>query len=185
MAAMIPTILFVAGSLFFLRISWKALHNPASHGFYRFFIFESILLLGLLNYRRWFEAALSPPQLLSWGLLFTSLFIVLQAVAMLRKRGGYDGREEMPENLPFENTVRVVDEGIYAYIRHPMYTSLLFLAWGIYLKGVTATTTLLMLVATLAAIVAALIEEKENIRFFGSAYRRYMRRTRRFVPWII
>lgn len=182
---MIPVILFVAGSLFFLRISWRALHNPASHGFYRFFVFESILLLFVLNCRRWYEAALSPPQLLSWLLLFSSLFIVLQAVALLRKRGGHGGREEMPENLPFENTVQVVDTGIYAYIRHPMYTSLLLLAWGVYCKGMTPATTLLVLAATLSAVVAALIEERENIRFFGSSYRRYMRRTRRFIPWII
>ena len=181
---MIPAILFIVGTLFFLRISWRALRNPASHGFYRFFVFESILLLLVVNHPRWFSAPLSPPQLLSWLLLFSSLLLVLQAVSLL-KRGGRGGRREMPENLPFENTVRVVDEGIYGYIRHPMYASLLFLAWGIYFKGMGPATTLLVLAATLSVLVAAMIEEKENIRFFGSSYRRYMRRTKRFVPWII
>ena len=79
----------------------------------------------------------------------------------------------------------LVTTGIYRYIRHPMYSSLLFLAWGALLKSVTEITLTLAGVATLALIVTAKVEETENLDRFGDEYRDYMRRTRLFVPFLL
>ncbi len=79
----------------------------------------------------------------------------------------------------------LVTTGIYRYIRHPMYSSLLFLAWGALLKSVTAITLILAGVATLTLIVTAKVEETEDLDQFGDEYRDYMRRTRLFVPFLL
>ena len=66
-----------------------------------------------------------------------------------------------------------------------MYSSLLFLAWGALLKSVTASTLILTGVATLALYATAKVEEAENLARFGDAYRKYMRDTRLFVPFLL
>jgi len=181
---MIRLTLFFLGTIFFLVFSRRALLNLKVHGFYRFFVFEGILALVLINHPHWFQDPFSPLHCLSWLLLAASIFFVIQAVSLLKNRGGHAQRKEAPENHAFENTVRVVDEGLYRYVRHPMYSSLLFLAWGAFCKHITPANTILIALITTFLLIAARIEENENIRFFGVAYTDYMRRSRMFIPWI-
>lgn len=83
------------------------------------------------------------------------------------------------------STERLVTTGIYRHIRHPMYSSLLFLAWGAFLKSVTIDTLILSVLASLALLSTAKTEEAENVARFGQEYRDYMERTRRFVPFLL
>ena len=131
---MIRGIFFVLGTLFLLYFSRQAIRNPHVHGFYRFFAFELILSLILLNHPRWFEDPFSPQQCLSWVLLAVSLFFVIHAVLLLKRHGGYAQREDTPENHAFENTVHVVEEGLYRYVRHPITVLCSFLPGGPFLS---------------------------------------------------
>jgi protein-S-isoprenylcysteine O-methyltransferase Ste14 len=169
---------------FFIRFSWRAVSNPGTHGFYRFFVFEGILLLVLLNYPYWFNDPFSPLHLFSWTLLLTSIFFIIQSLMMLKRGGGHSERDEMPENLSFENTVHVVETGLYRSIRHPMYSSLLFLGWGAFFKHITPVNIVLILSVSGFLIATAKVEERENIRFFGKAYEAYMHKTKMFIPWL-
>ena len=178
--------LLLAGfSLVFLKISWKPLHNPRCHGFYRFFAFEGILFLVLLNYPYWFVDRYAPHQLLSWLLLAASIFYVLQALHMLRMVGGRQVRAETPENFAFENTAHLVTGGIYRYVRHPMYGSLLLLAWGAFCKHFSEPGLADVALTSLFLLVAGLVEERENIAFFGAAYLDYRKTTRMFLPFLL
>lgn len=104
---------------------------------------------------------------------------------MLKQSGGHGEREDMPENFSFENTVHVVEAGLYRFIRHPMYSSLLFLAWGAFFKHITLLNIVLILAVSGLLIAVAKVEERENVRFFGAAYESYMQRTKMFIPWIL
>ena len=182
---MIRIALFIIFTLFLIKFSKQALSNSRTHGFYRFFVFEGILLLVLLNYPYWFEDPFSPTHLLSWSLLLTSIVFIINSLMMLKQSGGHAEREDMPENLPFENTVHVVEVGLYRSIRHPMYSSLLFLAWGAFFKHITPLNIVLILAVSGLLIAVAKVEERENIRFFGAAYESYMQRTKMFIPWLL
>lgn len=182
---MIRIALFIIFTLFFIRFSWRALTNSRAHGFYRFFVFEGILLLVLLNYPYWFQDPFSPTHLLSWSLLLTSIVFIINSLMMLRQSGGNAEREDMPENLAFENTVHVVKVGLYRSIRHPMYSSLLFLAWGAFFKHITPLNIALILSVSGLLIAVAKVEERENVTFFGAAYESYMQRTKMFIPWLL
>jgi protein-S-isoprenylcysteine O-methyltransferase Ste14 len=177
--------LFIIFTLFFIRFSKRALSNSRTHGFYRFFVFEGVLLLVLLNYPYWFEDPFSPAHLLSWSLLLTSIVFIVNSLMMLKQSGGHAEREDMPENLSFENTVHVVEVGLYRSIRHPMYSSLLFLAWGAFFKHITLLNIVLILIVSGLLIAVAKVEERENIKVFGAAYECYMQRTKMFVPWLL
>jgi len=185
MGILARTMLFSLSTFFFLRVSWRSLHNPGTHGFYRFFVFEGILLLVLINQPHWFVDPFSVQHILSWCLLLISICFICQSLWMLNKRGGYAERKEMLENHAFENTINVVESGLYHYIRHPMYSSLLFLAWGTFLKQVSTVTLVLVGFVSVLLLITARVEEKENIRFFGDSYREYMKRSKLFIPWIL
>jgi protein-S-isoprenylcysteine O-methyltransferase Ste14 len=88
-------------------------------------------------------------------------------------------------NLPFENTTTLVMVGAYRWIRHPLYASLLALAWCTYLKSPLGTGSIVLTVGASGFLLAtAIAEERENLLRFGAAYADYMKRTRRFVPFV-
>ena len=178
-------VIFILITTILIYISRNSLKNIGSHGFYRFFAFEVILALFLTNYPHWFEDRFSSQQMLSWMLLAISLALLFNSLWLLKRQGGNKEREEMPENLTFENTTNLIKEGVYHHIRHPMYSSLLFLGWGIFLKSITLVTLLLVLFITLFLYLTAKVEERENIEFFGEKYKCYMRHTKLFIPWVV
>jgi protein-S-isoprenylcysteine O-methyltransferase Ste14 len=182
---MLEIVGFTVITVGFLYVSRYALKNIGSHGFYRFFAFEGILLLLLLNHSYWFVEPFSFLQIVSWTLLLISLYFIFNSLHLLKEQGGYQNREMTPENFTFENTTNLVEEGLYRYIRHPMYSSLLFLAWGAFLKHLSLWTMFLVCFITLFLYWTARVEERENMDFFGDKYDAYMRRTKIFIPWIV
>jgi protein-S-isoprenylcysteine O-methyltransferase Ste14 len=175
---------FIFGSAVIVYVSRASLLAPRSHGFYRFFAWETILALAILNLDHWFTHPFAWYQLISWFLLIVSLFLVIHGVRLLKQMGRQDAQRHDAPMLEFEKTTTIVTAGAYRYIRHPLYSSLLFLAWGIACKSPGWVNLLLALIATLFLVATARAEEAEDIRFFGTAYREYMRRTKMFIPFL-
>ena len=65
-----------------------------------------------------------------------------------------------------------------------MYSSLLFLAWGVFFKDLSWLSGVLALAATAFLVATAKMEESEDIRFFGAAYQTYIKQTKRFIPFL-
>jgi protein-S-isoprenylcysteine O-methyltransferase Ste14 len=177
-------VLFLILSAWLVYFSRAALKQPRSHGFWRFFAWECILGLFLLNLPRWFEDPFSPRQLIAWFLLVVSAFLVLHAVYILRRYGRAGRQREDEALIGFEKTTQLVTKGVYGTIRHPMYSSLLFLAWGIFCKDPSLAAGLLAAAATGFLVATARADEAECQRFFGPAYREYKKRTKMFIPYL-
>jgi protein-S-isoprenylcysteine O-methyltransferase Ste14 len=175
---------FVAASLPLIHISRASLKKPGSHGFYRFFAWEAILALVMLNLDVWFVDPFSWHQLISWLLLLVSIFLLIQGVNLLIEGGQPDSARIDPSLLDFEKTTRLVTTGIYGYIRHPLYSSLLFLAWGTFFKDISLTGGFLVLISTIFMAATARADEAECIRYFGSDYEAYRKRTKMFIPYL-
>jgi len=105
-------------------------------------------------------------------------------VQLLRKMGQPSQERSEAELLSFERTSALVTAGAYRYIRHPMYAALLYLAWGAFLKDVSAISTLLVGGASVALLLTALRDEAECRQYFGDDYTRYMRVSKRFIPFV-
>lgn len=176
--------LWLLGCLPLAWISRKALARPGCHGFYRFFAFVSIWALLIHNGPHWFEDRYAPHQLVSWLLLFTALYMVLHGSWLLRRYGRPDSARQDQTLLEFEKTRLLVSRGIYRWVRHPLYASLLMVAWGIFLKQPIWITGLWAALASLCLLATARVEERESLAFFGQDYADYMRRTARFVPLV-
>jgi protein-S-isoprenylcysteine O-methyltransferase Ste14 len=179
MTPMLSAVLIAVGSIPVLWISRRSLLRPSTFGFYRFFAVESILALIVLNAPKWFAHPLAAQQLVSWVLLLTSVVTVISGSLTLRRRG-----QPVSHGSADFTTTNLVTTGPYRYIRHPLYASLLFLAWGTLLKAVSLSTLAMVGVATVALIATARAEEVVTTRQFGQAYRDYMARTRLFVPFV-
>jgi protein-S-isoprenylcysteine O-methyltransferase Ste14 len=150
-----------------------------------FFAWEFILALFLLNVDVWFDDSFAWYQLIAWCLLFVCLIPLFFGVRSLRSQGKpVVSRESEPQLLAFEKTSTLVTTGIYRYIRHPLYSSLLFLTWGIFFKSINWLSVGLAIAATLFLFATAFADEAECVRFFGASYQEYMKRSKRFVPFI-
>ncbi|HEV3092139.1 MAG TPA: isoprenylcysteine carboxylmethyltransferase family protein [Candidatus Cybelea sp.] len=79
----------------------------------------------------------------------------------------------------------VVERGAYRFVRHPSYTaaSIMFFGIGLALANWIGLATLLALVL-LTLLYRVNVEERTLIAVIGDRYRGYMRRTKRFVPFV-
>jgi len=183
--SIVKLVFFVFVSSGIIYLSRGSLLKPHSHGFFRFFSFEFILTLFLLNVEHWFSNPFFWHQIISWFLLIISLIPLVFGVHSLVKKGKpVNQREGDPQLLSFEKTSVLVTTGIYHYIRHPLYSSLLFLTWGIAFKLPGLLSILLALVISVFLFATAKADEAECIRFFGSDYQVYMTHTKMFVPLV-
>jgi protein-S-isoprenylcysteine O-methyltransferase Ste14 len=176
--------IFIVASACLVCVSRKALRRPRSHGFTRFFAWEFIVALVVLNFPHWVSNPFSLCQLLSWVLLLLSIVLAVHGVRLLRVIGKPDQSRTDAELLAFEKTSQLVTVGAYRYIRHPLISSLLFLAWGAFLKHPTWVALALALAASVFLVLTAQREESECLQYFGSAYQTYMLGTKRFIPFL-
>jgi len=178
-------IVFAAGSAVLGYLSRASLRNPRSHGFFRLFAWEAILGLFLINVEKWFVDPFAWYQSIAWTLLVVSIVPVVWGTILLKQAGKpAKGRKQDPNLLAFEKTTRLVTSGIYRYIRHPLYASLLLLGWGIFFKLPSLVGGALAVIASVCLFLTARADEAECVRFFGPQYEAYMKTTRRFVPFV-
>jgi protein-S-isoprenylcysteine O-methyltransferase Ste14 len=171
-------IFLLSGTVLIVLFSWfLSLRYKRYHGIARFFAFESVFILTLLNYKVWFANPFSSFQLISWLLLFFSMYVAITGYLLLRKKGKPDSN--------FENTSLLVKSGIYGQIRHPLYLSIFLLGTGIVLKDPAVLQLILGAINLIAVYITSRIEEKEMIKKFGAEYIEYMKNTKMFIPFIL
>ena len=170
--------ILIAGTIIIVLFSWfLSIKHKRYHGIARFFSFESIFILVLLNHNVWFKNPFSLLQVVSWLLLLLSLYFAIAGYLLLKKIGKPDAN--------FENTSVLVKESLYKYIRHPLYLSLFLLGTGIAMKDPGPAQLVPGFVNLFAVYITAKIEEKEMIARFGLEYQEYMKETKMFIPYII
>lgn len=134
------SILFIILGLGAMILSGRPRFKAHSYRFFRLLAFEALLLLVYVNSPSWFFAPFSTQQIFSWVLLLGSAALAIHGFWMLRTYGKpTDG---------IETTTQLVDSGIFRFIRHPLYTSLLLFGWGVFLKHPTWTAAGITLGAT-------------------------------------
>ena len=108
---------------------------------------------------------------------------LLLSGALLGVRGVVDlGRALTP--LPFpRDDAELVETGVYALVRHPIYGGLILMAFGWAI--VRASVFAIILAGVLAAFFHLKSRREERwLETRYPAYPAYRARTRRFVPWV-
>lgn len=177
-------IILIIGTMFLSIVSLKSIRQPGTHGYYRFFAWEFMLILYVLNLPTWYDDIEAFHQIVAGIFFMISLFMILAGALQLRLFGKPDSKRDDVPMLHFEKTTILVTTGIYQYIRHPIYGSLFFLCWGFFFKKPSFMGAVIASLASIFLMLTAFVEELECIRFFGNQYRDYMNRTKRLIPFI-
>jgi protein-S-isoprenylcysteine O-methyltransferase Ste14 len=74
---------------------------------------------------------------------------------------------------------QLVTGGIFQYIRHPHYTSILIVGFGLALFFYSLASFIIALIAIPIMVLSILDEEKVLLQQYGEPYREYMKK----VPW--
>ncbi len=113
----------------------------------------------------WFHIATLLP-----GLLLLRLVMIIS-----RNTGRYLARKGREGELPRMETNRLVTDGMYGCMRHPMHLGLLLFPWSFAL--ITGSLSFILLIAPSEMLLILLlikwVEEPEAEKKFGEAYRRY------------
>ena len=120
----------------------------------------------------------APVKHLYLGLAVLILGLVIGLLAIKEhERGNFNIRPDIKENC------ELVTSGIYAYIRHPMYLSVLVSMFGIALIYFTyyEFSLFLMLLITLSV---KLLYEEHLWKCHNPAYAEYVKKTKRLIPFV-
>ena len=80
---------------------------------------------------------------------------------------------------------RLVREGIYKYIRHPLYLSLLLIPTGIALIFASVLAVPILILAAIFVFDRIKKEDRLLAQHFGLAFDDYHRNTRKLIPFVI
>lgn len=116
-------------------------------------------------------------RILGWFLIFMGLLLWLRSMLVL----GIDSLTMI--YVYFPNEGRRARDGIYGILRHPIYGGVLRIALGLaLLNGSWFSLTLALILGFFLWGWVRLVEEKELINRFGSAYEEYCRKVPAFWP---
>jgi protein-S-isoprenylcysteine O-methyltransferase Ste14 len=174
---MVKGFIFLAVSIVIVIKFRKELVAFHRHGPYMFIAAEGLLVLFILNGGAMFQDPFVLRQVSSWILMLVSLGLAVLGFYALKIYGEAEA--------DWEDTTRVVQEGVFRYIRHPLYVSLMFLSAGMLLKDLSLQAGLAFLATFGFLVTASIVEERENLAKFGEPYRQYMFHTKRYVPLIV
>ena len=168
----------ITGTLVIIVFSWfYSVKQGRYHGIPRFFSFESIFILTVMNIKIWFHDPFSFLQVLSWIALILSAYLGIAGIIVLKRKGR--------PGINFENTTVLVKSNIYKYIRHPLYLSLFLLGTGVMLKDPGYRQLIIGLINFTAIYITAKIEEDEMKKKFGNAYSEYIAESKMFIPFLL
>jgi len=174
----ITLIIFIAGTIVILLLSWWiSLRHKHYHGIYRFFALECIFLLTLLNYPVWFKDPFSFRQIISWILLIISIPVGVAGFYSYYRIGKPSDK--------MEKTTQLITVGIFKFIRHPLYLSLIILGFGIMMKDLNYVSIVVGFTNFISLYFTAKTEEQEMIKKFGNRYVEYIKQTKMFMPFIL
>lgn len=137
--------------------------------------------LGIWLDLRWFRPLFFNPL---WHIvtLVGGIFLLRFVLRVSRNTGRFLARLGREGDIPRMDTNKIVTEGMYSCMRHPMHFGLLFFPWSIAL--ILGSPSFIFIIAPpemlLMVLLIKIVEEGEAIQKFGDAYREYQKRVPMF-----
>ena len=109
---------------------------------------------------------------ISWIFIFAGAAIIITGLMTLRWRAAAPSVKDT-----------LVDQGLYAHIRHPLYTGMMLELTGLFLWLPTISILVACLLGVIWVMVQARLEETDLVKRLPE-YREYMLKVPRFIPKI-
>ncbi len=94
------------------------------------------------------------------------------------------GLEQMKTNEKVYKSSKLIIGGIYKYVRHPLYTGILFLLLGIIILFPSSSILTFAIISILYLPIGIHLEEKKLISEFGQQYIDYKKEVKMLIPFI-
>jgi len=107
----------------------------------------------------------------------------MKARLELKKKAGY-GSLVGTAKLKIVKEHKLVKDGLYKHIRHPLYLGEILRNLGVVVIFSSVYGILIVLLASTFLFFRMDIEEKMLISVFGEEYKKYKRNTKRLIPHI-
>lgn len=181
------TIYFVIHSILASNISKKTCKEklPFIFPFYRI-IFNIIAIVGLLIMA---EISLSDKNILfEVSILlkiFSAIFFIFGLIILAIAFSSFNTKEFLGlEKNSIKSDDKLIVKGIYAYVRHPLYTGTILVLIGVFLYLPTISLAILCIIAFLYIEIGSRLEEKKLIEEFGNEYVEYAKTAKRYFPFL-
>ncbi|MHA2075242.1 MAG: methyltransferase family protein [Candidatus Hodarchaeales archaeon] len=150
--------------------------HPQSHlvQFFCLVFFLAVLALDLLILQVTKEIGDSIPLVLRF-----SFFSFLFPIALVCIRSSHDN-----VLAPSVESKRLVVEGVYSYVRHPMYFGTLLIYLAFIILSFSLVSVIPLVISLFLYNIIAKYEEKELEKIFGAEYLEYKRIVNRWFPII-
>jgi len=165
------------------------LRSPQYFPYYRitYSAFFLITLVGILLYQWQLDSPrLFTSKLLSFGIGIPAAFVGLCIMAVCIRKYFYNlsgvaafYRKSRPENAVLESG------GLHRYMRHPLYSGTLLVAWAIFLFLPLWSYLIMAALMTLYVLIGIQLEEKKLLVEYGESYRAYRSRTAMLIPGVL
>ena len=107
----------------------------------------------------------------------------MKARLQLKKKAGFESLVGT-SRLKVLKEHHLVKDGLYRYVRHPLYLGEILRNLGVVLIFSSVYGTLIVLLGSFFLLFRIEIEEKMLIGVFGEEYEEYKRKTKRLIPYI-
>lgn len=93
--------------------------------------------------------------------------------------------EFFSHELKISQNHRIVQDGLYQYLRHPSYTGFAMICLGVPLVFGSVQIFAMMLIAiSIPVAIRIMLEEQILVDHFGDEYRAYQKHTKRVIPFV-
>ena len=122
------------------------------------------------------SASSSFPQIAGLVLTIIGLFIAIIARKMLA--------DNWSSNVELKKDHTLITTGIYKYVRHPIYTGIIFMGIGTIAVVQSIITVFFYVIVTVFLIYKFKKEEQLLLKHFPKEYPEYMKKTKALIPFI-
>jgi protein-S-isoprenylcysteine O-methyltransferase Ste14 len=161
--------------------------QPAYNRYYRLFfaVMGTVTTLPLLVLAAWLPdrpiyTFPAPWRYLAWLIQAAAAVMMLYAVSQTGALRFIGVRQIFDHGSPHAAPEKLVRDGLYRWVRHPIYTALFIFLW--LTPVMTWNTLALNLGLTAYMLVGSIFEEQKLVSQFGKEYEDYRRRTPRLFP---
>ena len=83
-----------------------------------------------------------------------------------------------------EESAGLITEGVYQYVRHPLYSGLFLVLVGLFLSLPTQSVLLSVVMSIIYIVIGIEFEEKKLRRIFGEEYVKFALNKKKFIPFV-
>ena len=128
-----------------------------------------LVLVWLLYFLRLHDPALPALVYAGWAVMAGGYVLIFLSIRTLRRQGKPKAGQD------FAHTTRLIEHGIYAAVRHPLYLGWLLMYGAAMFVSQHWLVLILALLGSGCVYGIARLEELDLVKRFGSAYEQYMR----------